>query len=581
MSAEGPGPDLVPPPIRQALHTSGLLASPSAWAGHAHWTLRLPETDWVLALLGTWAVWRSEPQAPQRLHLLVSVAQAPSPQDWADASHGWPSLQPLASECAQACWGLLPGLHAIGLAQGRLQLMIWVGHGPAAQSWLDQTPHQLWALPPTRLAGPAHVTNTASTPARCATPVVAAQGQALVLGSGLAGASAAWALAQRGFSVTVLDGGPTPAHGASGLPVGLMAPHVSGDDNPLSRLTRAGLRQVLDHAQAHLQAGTDWCASGLLERRMGDKARRGRWPQAWRDAASADGLPLVAAAQEWFFPASAAQHLQAGLPAPDDTGSDAPKGIWHRQAGWMKPARLVASLLDHPHIRWQGHVRIDSLQPGSAPHTWLARSERGESFSAEQVVVALGPSSAALLQALCPQAAWPLEALRGQVTGGPMDAPARAWAPPHPVNGLGSFLGDVPMADAGRMWWYGSTYDHLRHQAICLPQDRDSNLAQVQTLLPRLAAHLSSGASPPTDQWMGFRDWSGVRCTTSDRLPVVGPLAPLGAPGVHVLTALGSRGISLGLLCGQLLAAQICGEPLPVEPQLAHLLRPNRFKNKP
>ena len=54
----------------------------------------------------------------------------------------------------------------------------------------------------------------------------------------------------------------------------------------------------------------------------------------------------------------------------------------------MKPARLVASLLDHPHIRWQGHTRIHSLQPGSAPHTWLARSERGESFNAEQVVAA-------------------------------------------------------------------------------------------------------------------------------------------------------------------------------------------------
>ena len=47
--------------------------------------------------------------------------------------------------------------------------------------------------------------------------------------------------------------------------------------------------------------------------------------------------------------------------------------------------------------------------------------------------------------------------------------------------------------------------------------------------------------------------------------------------------ALGSRGITLGLLCADVLASHICGEPLPIDPAVAHLLRPHRFKksNKP
>jgi len=119
---------------------------------------------------------------------------------------------------------------------------------------------------------------------------------------------------------------------------------------------------------------------------------------------------------------------------------------------------------------------------------------------------------------------------------------------------------------------------------VCLGQDQDTNVRQLASLLPQLEGHWSESVTspPPLDtNAMGLRNWAGVRCTTHDRLPVVGPLE--GVPGVHVLTALGSRGITLGLLCADVLAAHICGEPLPIDPAVAHLLRPHRFKksNKP
>jgi tRNA 5-methylaminomethyl-2-thiouridine biosynthesis bifunctional protein len=155
--------------------------------------------------------------------------------------------------------------------------------------------------------------------------------------------------------------------------------------------------------------------------------------------------------------------------------------------------------------------------------------------------------------------------------------------PPHPVNGLGSLISQVPMGDDGPMWWYGSTYDHSRQNAVCLAADQATNLAQLQSLLPQLAGWVldtEDADAFATTKTLGLRNWAGVRCTTSDRLPVVGSLAPLGAPGVHLLTALGSRGITLSMLCGHLLAAQICGEPWPMDPAIAHLLRPERFKKQ-
>ena len=568
MNPERPRPETWPVWCGDALQASQLRDYSPAWAGHSHWTLGLPDTHWPLALLTTWACWQQDPQAPARLHLLAHTEHPPSAHDWASWAVDWPTFQPLAAECSQACWGLLPGLHRLVLAQGRLHVSLWVGTGAARDAWWGATPHQTWGQPPTRTQP-----TTALLRQKLVAPHSPMAPPILVLGSGLAGASTAWALAQRGFRVRVLDAGTAPAQGASGLPVGLMTPHVSGDDNPLSRLTRAGLRMVLAHAQAHLRVGEDWSPSGLLERRMSGKARRGRWPEAWLKPHPSDALALINAAQDWFHPASAAQHQAAGLPVPEQSPADEPKGIWHRQAGWMKPAALVASWLNHPLIEWHGQTTVTHMQ--SHGQTWWVHDQQGRAHEGQHVVMALGPASAGLLQALLPQAHWPLEPLRGQVTGGVMPAPGYKQMPSHPVNGLGSFLPGVPMPE-GPTWWYGSTYDHSRSEPVCLGQDQDTNLRQLAGLLPRLADTRHTDEANPTNLGTGLRNWAGVRCTTHDRLPVVGPLAE--APGVHVLTALGSRGITLALLCAEVLASQLCGEPLPIDPAVAHLLRPHRFK---
>ena len=62
-------------------------------------------------------------------------------------------------------------------------------------------------------------------------------------------------LARRGGPVQVLDAAAEPAGGASALPVGLFAPHVSPDDAILSRLTRAGVQATLAQARALLREG--------------------------------------------------------------------------------------------------------------------------------------------------------------------------------------------------------------------------------------------------------------------------------------------------------------------------------------
>ena len=59
-------------------------------------------------------------------------------------------------------------------------------------------------------------------------------------------------------------------------------------------------------------------------------------------------------------------------------------------------------------------------------------------------------------------------------------------------------------------------------------------------------------------------------------MPVCGAVETVTQPGLWISAAMGSRGLSHSILCAELIAAQINGEPLPVAPHLARLVRPDR-----
>lgn len=369
-----------------------------------------------------------------------------------------------------------------------------------------------------------------------------------VIGGGIAGASVAASLARRGWQVQVLDAAAQPAAGASGLPVGLFAPHVSPDDAILSRLTRAGVQATLQQARALLVQGEDWDASGVLEH--GVKGAR-RLPA--HDTSSR--------------PATPAERAAAGLAA------DAP-ALWHAQAGWLKPARLVRALLTQPGIEWRGHCAVAAvvrhgagwqLQDGAG---WLVLDAAGQCLAeVPLVVVAAGPHSAALLGARLP-----LQPLRGQIAWGRC---GDARLPPFPVNGHGSLVAGIAHEGAAA-WFVGSTFERASTDTQVRPDDHAANLARLQLLLPaaarELAPQFSGAAGSPA-----VRGWAGVRATLPDRLPAVGPVDEAAAPGLWASTGMGSRGLTLAVLCGELLAARASGEPAPLAPQLAAALAAQRY----
>ncbi len=570
---------------------------PSAWADAPQW--RILETGFGLGLnfLTSWQAWRADPARPRLLHFVSIEAHPVAPADLLRAAAQAPELAPLAQALAAQWSGLLPGFHRLSFDQGRVLLTLCIGEvqpmlraqqrfaadsifldgfspdrnpamwsehtlkavsrfarqGTRIASWtvaravrdvLTQRGFQLekaTGLPPKRdcLRG---VFAPAWTPRRRAAPdeSVSTPGSCAIVGAGLAGAAVAAQLALRGWRVTVLDAAERPAAGASGLPVGVLAPHVSPDDALLSRLTRAGLRATWRQLEDLLEHGVDWCASGVLERRAADATRL---PAAW----SANGPN-----ESWW--ASEMQIAAAGL-------AQGTPALLHARAGWVKPARLVVAWLATPGVRFGGGRRVTSIAFDDAH--WQLRDAHGALLAeAERVVIAAGFESLALAPGL------PLTPVRGQLAWGHFDAPSAL--PAIPVNGDGHLIGQVPDAD-GSLWLSGATFDRDDTDAQPRAADTEINRQRLARLHPAAAQLLA-----PAFQQGAVQAWAGVRCASNDRRPLVGPVHEPKAPGLWVCTAMGSRGLTFAALCAELLAARWHGEPLPLPASLARALDTRR-----
>jgi tRNA 5-methylaminomethyl-2-thiouridine biosynthesis bifunctional protein len=332
---------------------------PGAWAGQAQW--RILETGFGLGLnfLAAWRAWKDDAQRPRLLHFVSVDAWPVAREDMLRSAAPYPELAPMAQALAQEWFGLLPGTHRLAFEDGRVLLTLFIGDVKDA---LTQQPFEadsvfLDGFDPQRNAAMWELRTLKGVARHCrrgtrvATWTVAgevrrdlaqcgfvvekdeglapkrhclkgrfapawepkgerperdvAPGYCVVVGSGLAGASAAASLARRGWRVTVLDAADAPAAGASSLPVGLLAPHHSSDDNLLSRLSRSGVRATLQQARALLCEGKDWQPTGVLEHR----------PKGSPDLVRAMTTTAPDAAHEWTAPADEQQKSAAMLEA--------------------------------------------------------------------------------------------------------------------------------------------------------------------------------------------------------------------------------------------------------------------------
>lgn len=237
---------------------------------------------------------------------------------------------------------------------------------------------------------------------------------------------------------------------------------------------------------------------------------------------------------------------------------------WHAGAGWIKPASLVKACLSHTNITWVGHCDVKRLVRDGDLWTLLGQDDH-VLMKANMVVVAASNQSANLLKALPDAPKLNFQAVRGQVTYGHLDRSESNQASPYPINGCGSYV------ETDKQWLVGATYDRDNLSLNASIRDQVDNFERLENLVPYIATQLK-----PTFERGLVKNWVGIRCATTNRLPVVGEVMQ----GLWVCTAMASRGLTFAPLCAELLAAQCEGEELPLNPRLVKALSIQRYMKK-
>ena len=569
----------------------------SHWNRRAAWqrTWHALETSFGCgeSFLETLKVWQLGPDCPPQLFFTAFSSEAPTK---------------LSTELAAVCFGLLPGVHRIGFEGGRVQLTLCIGAAPHIAKEIDIAADSicvddlaLWGVK--NLARFCQVGSNIqwhhaqdsqihelqsvgfildeSTPTACYRPAWEVKSSlrhralsavisnsktkpdAIVIGAGLAGSAVAHSLALRAWQVEVLDKAHALGAGASGLPAGLFATHVSPDNNVLSRITRDGVRATVQRAQELLAHGSEWQISHLLEHRYAGKRQLPKGP-LW-----------PAAGHAWSTPASEFQKQAAGL-------HESTPALWHGIAGWIQTQALVKAQLAHGNIRLSTQSTVAKLVFKNAQ--WQCLDASGKLIAqAPQVVIANAYDGQDLIDSIevqsstPPRPHLPATALRGQVSLGPMSIlpiQLRNKLPDFPVNGHGSYIGNLNpiQADLGEPYWIvGSSFQRNDFDLQTRDADQLSNRQQWAELMPEFQDDILHIDLEKTSSW------AAIRMALPDRLPAVGEFAHPEFKGLNVCTGMGARGISWSVLCGELLAAHLNNEPLPMAASLAKLMAASRF----
>jgi tRNA 5-methylaminomethyl-2-thiouridine biosynthesis bifunctional protein len=342
--------------------------------------------------------------------------------------------------------------------------------------------------------------------------------KAAVVGAGLAGAAVCERLCARGWEVDLYERHPAPAREASGNHAGTFHPIVTPDDSVFARLTRAAFMYSLPRWSSLENLRWDPC--GVLQ-----LARDAKEEASQRASIAALALPPEYA--QYVSREEASEHAGVPVAAP---------GLWFPRAGWIKPESLVRAQLE---------------ACGSRLKTYFGKTV--EALPAAPVVILANSAEAPKLHAV-PELR--LRTVRGQVTHVPADA---IDAPQVVV-----LRGGMVLPPVEGICVVGASYDIDDDD----PSPRaDSDAGNLERLERILATSVKIS---------NFENRVGFRSVTPDRLPVVGRLGE----GVYGAFAYGSRGLVWAALAAEIIAAELNGEPLPIEGKLVDAIHPGRFARR-
>lgn len=390
-----------------------------------------------------------------------------------------------------------------------------------------------------------------------------------VIGGGIAGCHSAYALAKKGYRVTIFEKNNALASGASGNAQGVIYTKLSAAQEPQGDFNLYSLLYAQQFYRDYWETykGQDEYGQqcGVMQLGMNEKLQKAHQNIAQRFDEKGHVIRYLSASE-----ASAIANTSVHFPA-----------LFFPQAGWISPLHLCQWLCLHPLISVNSHQHITHLE-----HTneqWQLHSQDA-SHHFDNVIIANANDALQLSQSQH----LPLKNVRGQVTHCPTT--------PSSIKLSTAICGKGYIAPAKTEHCLGATFNLGVDDTAINPEDHLQNLHNVTQQTPDVI-------DPNLLEGDAYKDLSGrvgFRCVTPDYLPVVGP-APIKAdietqyqalkhnakhivdaagsyyPNLYVNVGHGSRGLAYTPLCSEILASLISGCPPPIHQALLQKLSPTRF----
>jgi len=390
---------------------------------------------------------------------------------------------------------------------------------------------------------------------------------AVVLGAGIAGCTAAAALAKRGFKVTVVDRHAAVANEGSGNLQAVVYPKLSRQNDALPRINLTAMTLASRYYKPFWKQGLGSQCGVLL---LPDS------DQSWTNMEQ-----IAQRYAEHKHLVSAVNNQQicsiSGLPLR------AEQGLFFPTLGWIPPQMLCQQLLQDNKISLLT-ADIHQIERCHNNLDWALKDQQGQTIASTETLVI---ATAYECQQFTQTNFLSVNQLRGQVTHIPSYKGSSDLK--TVICGKGYI---APLSNGIQSC--GATYNKGLLSKELRAEDHRANVDRIRKTDQGIAEALDFSDQ---DHFEGRANFRG---TTNDYLPIVGAVpnaqqfkqqyealrhdatATVDSfasyqPNLYIHCGLGSRGLSYAPLTAEILASEICGEIPPLERELRLAMHPARF----
>jgi len=395
---------------------------------------------------------------------------------------------------------------------------------------------------------------------------------AIIVGAGIAGVTTAWALAQRGWHIDLIEQQGTIAQEGSGNPLGILMPRISINESTEGLFYRRAYFKTIRELTKLKKEAPDfsWQQGGVLQlavsRRILKQIDTFHFDSEFVQAVSPKEASVI-----------------AGVPINR-------KALYFPLAGWLNPGDLCERLIKASKGRIKLHFNTTVTRLYSQDGYWQLFDQENQVKLESEVVVLANAAQANQFQ----ETNWlPLQPARGQISIRPATKKSRD------IRCAICYEGYVLPEDAGTHV-IGATFTRGDASTELRNVDDIENLRQLEQGLPGIFDDNPLEKDSLQGKERLVKGRAGVRAVTPDRMPMVGLVANVEyfkdcyydlykgkaassypkaqyLKGLYLNTGHGAKGLCSSFLSAELITSYVNNEVPLVSKTVQDALNPSRF----